>query len=196
MKLICLVGASASGKDFILKNSLKMIPNLKSVISHTTRPMRKGEVQDREYHFIDIKVATDMLNNNEFIETRQYYVANQKTWLYGIHKSEIDLNSNNNYIAIVDFQGLKKIEKYFKANNCIDSLVSIYIDASYQVRLQRSLTREGEMTNEQVQEVIRRFNDDVMFVEPAKDYCNLRFNNNTVDDLIQILSKIKDIAEN
>ena len=192
-KLICIIGSTSTGKDEILKSALRMNKNLKSIVSHTTRPMRNGEIQDREYHFIDVKTATDMLNNNEFIETRQYFVANKETWLYGIHKDEIDLESDNNYVCIVDFQGLKKIEKYLEYNNKLDCLVSIYIDADYQIRLQRALNREGKMTNEQVLEVIRRFEDDRQFVEPAKDYCDMCFNNNNIQDMVNILSEIKNL---
>lgn len=192
MRLITLTGTSGVGKDLIVKSTIKMIPELIPIISHTTRPMRKGESQDREYHFIDTDTARDMLNNGEFIETRQYYVANEETWLYGIHKSEIDLDSDDKYIAVVDFQGLHKIEKFLMKNNCIESLTSIFIDADYQVRLKRSLDREGKMSNDQVKEVIRRFQDDIQFVEPAKDYCNLYLENNNVDDLLNIINKIKE----
>lgn len=194
MKLITLTGGSATGKDFILKNVLRMIPSLIPVVSHTTRPMRNGETEGKEYYFIDIATATDMLNNNEFIETRQYNVAVGETWLYGIHKCEIDLESDDTYIAIVDLQGLKKIERYLEENNCRNSLTSIYIDVDYQIRLQRSLQREGKMTNEQVLEVVRRFQDDIQFVDPAKDYCDMTLKNNTLTDLVEIIFIIEKIV--
>lgn len=195
MKIICLVGGQGVGKDLILKSALQMIKELKPIISHTTRPMRLSETEGIEYHFIDIETATDMLNNDEFVETRQYFVVGQETWLYGIHKSEIDLESENNYICIVDLQGLKKIENYLKKYDRLDSLTSIYIDASYQNRLLRALNREGNMRNEQVLEVIRRFEDDRMFVEPARDYCDLTFNNDNMFDLFNIISKIRELVE-
>lgn len=196
MKLITLTGASSVGKDFIVNTTKRLVPELKFVVSHTTRPMRYNEIQDREYHFIDIETATEMLNSDQFIETRQYNVSIGETWLYGIHKDEIELESDNVYIAIVDFQGLEKIKKYLRKNNAIDSLVSIYIDADYQTRLKRALSREGIMTNEQVEEVVRRFSDDILFVEPAKEHCDIVMHNNSVEDLIDIIAKIRELVNN
>lgn len=190
MKLLALVGGSSTGKDEILKSILNLNIGFKPIVSHTTRPMRCTEQQDVEYHFVDVATATEMLNNGEFIETRQYNVAVGETWLYGIHKSELDLESDDNYICIVDFQGLKKIEKYLKANDKIDSLTSIYIDTNYQTRLLRALNREGKMEDIQVLEVIRRFEDDRLFVEPAKEHCDIVLNNNNISDLMNIIKEI------
>lgn len=194
MKLITLTGGQGVGKDFILQACLQQIDSLTPIISHTTRPIRQGEIEGINYHFINTKTATEMLNNNEFIETRQYYVANKETWLYGIHKDEIDLDSNNNYIAIVDLQGLKKIEKYLEKNNCRNKLTSIYIDADYQKRLLRALNREGDMTNTQVLEVVRRLQDDIEFVDIAQNHCDIYAKNNDLMDLFGIVKTIERIV--
>lgn len=194
MKLITLTGGQGVGKDFILQACLQQIDSLTPIISHTTRPIRQGEIEGINYHFINTKTATEMLNNNEFIETRQYYVANKETWLYGIHKDEIDLDSNNNYIAIVDLQGLKKIEKYLEKNNCRNKLTSIYIDADYQKRLLRALNREGDMINSQVLEVVRRLQDDIEFVDIAQNHCDIYAKNNNLTDLFGIIKTIERIV--
>lgn len=193
-RLITLTGGQGVGKDFILQACLQQIDNLIPIISHTTRPIRQGEIEGVNYHFIDTKTATEMLNNDEFIETRQYYVANKETWLYGIHKDEIDLGSNNNYIAIVDLQGLKRIEKYLEKNNCRDRLTSIYVDVDYQKRLLRALNREGDMTNGQVLEVVRRLQDDIEFVDIAQNHCDVYAKNNGLMDLFGIVKLIERIV--
>lgn len=195
MKLIVLVGCSASGKDFILKNAVKYIENLKPIVSHTSRPMREGEMEGREYYFVDITTVTDMLNNNEFIEYRHYNVANGCTWTYGVHKDSMDIESDNNYITIVDLQGLKKIEKYFDKLDMRDCIYSIYIDTEAQMRLQRSLSREGSITDDQCREIIRRFENDELFVQPAKDYCNISLKNNSLENALQIINYIRNIVE-
>ena len=53
-KIICLLGKSCSGKDTIYKKlladeSLGLVP----FVTYTTRPMRAGEQEGREYHFTD-----------------------------------------------------------------------------------------------------------------------------------------------
>lgn len=195
MKLIVLVGCSASGKDFILENSIRYIDNLKPIISHTSRPMRQGEIEGKEYYFVDVPTVTDMLNNGEFIEHRVYNVACGESWVYGIHKGTVDMESNDNYIVIVDLQGLKKIEKYFEKINMKDCIHSIYIDSNAQLRLQRSLNREGDITDDQCKEIIRRFKDDELFVSPAKEYCDISLKNNSIENGLQILNYIRNLVE-
>lgn len=195
MKLIILVGCSASGKDFLMKNALATIPELNPIISHTSRPIRKGEKDGVEYHFVDVPTVTDMLNNGEFIEYRHYNVANGTTWTYGIHKGSVDVNSDNKYITIVDLQGLKKIEKYFDKLGMKECIHSIYIDTDAQLRLQRSLNREGDITEEQCKEIIRRFENDTLFVLPAREYCDISLKNNSVENAIQIIDYIRRIVE-
>lgn len=195
MKLIVLVGCSASGKDFILKNAVRYIEGLKPVVSHTSRPMRQGEVEGREYYFVDVPTVTDMLNNGEFIEYRHYNVANGTTWTYGIHKGSVDIESNDNYITIVDLQGLKKIEKYFDKLGMKDCIHSIYLDTNAQLRLQRSLSREGDITEEQCREIIRRFENDELFVLPAREYCDISLKNNSIENGLQILNYIRKLVE-
>ena len=194
-KIIALVGCSASGKDFILKHAIKYIGNLIPIISHTSRPMRQGEIDGREYYFVDVETITDMHNNGEFIESRNYYVGDGITWSYGIHKGSVDIDSNYDYIVIVDFQGLKKIEKYFEKLGMKDCIHSIFIDTDSQIRLQRSLSREGRMTEDQVSEVIRRYEDDKMFIEPAREYCNISLKNNSIENGLQILNYIRKLVE-
>ena len=179
--IITLTGASASGKDTLL-NELIWTENFKPIISTTSRPMRNGEVQGREYNFVTYEEAINITDNDEFIEKRIYDVANGDRWIYGITKNDISkLKDDNIYLAIVDFNGLKELNKY------LDSIdiehYSTYIDASYQNRLVRSLTREGNMTNKQVQEVVRRFNDDIKNVDIAIEYVDIVLNNDTKEDL-------------
>ncbi len=48
--MLLLVGKSASGKDTIQKELIKM--GMKAVVSYTTRSPRKGEIDGIAYHFI------------------------------------------------------------------------------------------------------------------------------------------------
>ena len=50
-----LMGKSASGKDSIYKRLRSLCPELNSIVLYTTRPMRDGEQEGVEYHFIGQK---------------------------------------------------------------------------------------------------------------------------------------------
>ena len=188
MNIMVILGASASGKDTIMNRLVKEF-DVKPVISYTTRPIRNCEINGREYHFITEKEFERMKNNDEFIETRVYNTVNGN-WYYGLPKNGIDLEDDNNYITILDFDGLLELETWLRSIGQIDKLTSIYIDVTEQNRLIRSLNREQNMTKKQVEEVIRRYYDDNSNVVTGKAYCSLVFPNNTYEEFDNLIEYI------
>ena len=186
--LLILVGCSASGKDTVMNWLVKEF-DVKPVISYTTRPIRDCEIEGREYHFITEEEFDRMKDNDEFIETRVYKTVNGN-WYYGLPKSGIDLEDDNNYITILDFDGLLELETWLRSIGQIDKLTSIYIDVTEQNRLIRCLNREQNMTKRQVGEVIRRYYDDNANVLPANEYCSLVFLNNTYEEFNNLITYI------
>ena len=186
--LIILVGCSASGKDTVMNRLIKEF-DVKPVISYTTRPIRDCEQDGREYHFITNEEFGRMKDSGEFVETRVYKTVSGN-WYYGLPKNGINLEDDNNYITILDFDGLLELEKWLRSIDQVDKLTSIYIDVTEQNRLIRSLNREQNMTKRQVEEVIRRYHDDNSNVLPAKSYCDLVFPNNTYEEFDNLITYI------
>ena len=192
-KIVAIVGCSASGKDSIQEKLVKL--GFTPVISHTSRPMRNGETDGVQYHFVNKEKASEMLSDNQFIEHRIYHVASGEDWIYGISKQVIEdayINGDNS-IVIVDFNGLKELERYLESKGLRDRLTSIYVNATPQTRLIRSLSREGEMTPDQIEEVIRRYNDDKKNVEPAIFYCDIVIKNETKEQMDKAVKIIQTI---
>lgn len=136
--LVVLVGESCAGKDSlaaILKEKL----NYNFIISHTSRPIRPNESEGNPYYFVTYDEFNKMANNNEFIEYRTYYTKTKDNkddvWMYGIHKNSIDLD-NNNYVSIVDLQGLKDLKNFFN-----DNIISFYINVDEETRKKRCIQR-------------------------------------------------------
>lgn len=184
-KLFIISGASASGKDTIanrLSRSSGCI--ITPLISHTDRPMREGEAERKPYYFIDNDTFKTHVLSDFFIEHRAY---NSKfgTWNYGLSKSEIDLMSKNvgNYSVIVDVQGKNSIIDYIKENNLPIEVVTVFIKASKQKRYLRSFSRQGAMTDEEVEEVERRFQADDKDITPFMGEYDIVLTNNTEKDL-------------
>ena len=186
--LTILIGCSASGKDTVMNRLVKEF-DVKPVISYTTRPIRDCEQDGREYHFVTEEEFERMMNNDEFVETRVYNTVNGN-WYYGLPKSGINLEDDNNYITILDFDGLLELEKWLRSIGQVDKLTSIYIHVTEQNRLIRSLNREQNMTKKQVDEVIRRYYNDNLNVFPAKAYCDLMFLNNTYEEFDSLIEYI------
>ena len=191
MKIVCLCGKSASGKNKISELAQNNF-NIKEAISHTTRPRRTGEGDI--YKFISIKEFKQMKKDNEFIETR-IYNTKEGQWCYGLSKEAIDLNSDNNYLVILDMKGLLSLKDYLIKIGKIDCLTSVYVYTSSQVRLLRSLNREGDMTDKQVTEVVRRFQADEKDFLGIEDYIDYVLINNDEKGLEEAKKLFKSILE-
>lgn len=153
-KIFALLGYSSVGKDTILKQVLKDIDDVKPIISTTTRPMRKGEIEGVEYYFIDDK--TFMEKGSDFIEQRIYHtkvkengVEKDATWRYGIERMELE--KDDYLIVIVDSVGYKELKNYVGNNK----IVPIFISAPQEELKARALAR-GDLEAE----VDRRLKDD------------------------------------
>ncbi len=49
--MIVILGKACSGKDTVVNRLIEKY-EYERIISYTTRPKRKGEIQDKTYHFI------------------------------------------------------------------------------------------------------------------------------------------------
>ena len=125
-KIITLCGKSASGKNYIYNALLEKYPMLVPVVQHTTRPRRTGEIDKKDYHFVNSKEFLHKVGHGDIFETREY-ITEHGLWYYGTSKFEIDINSNNIYITIVDYKSIKSYINQFGANN----ILSYYIQALY-----------------------------------------------------------------
>ena len=182
VKVHILSGCSASGKDTILKEVVKK-SNIVPIISTTSRPMREGEVEGREYYFRMYKECEKLLQDGMFIESRMYNTK-KGSWLYGITKDSIDLKSNNEYIVIVDVQGRDTIVEYLLNNNVDrDNIRTYYIECSARERLLRSLSREVNSDTEQVLEMCRRLIADYEEIRKYKYTYDYVLRNETDRDL-------------
>ena len=92
------MGPSNSGKDTIIRTLVKENKfALKEMIMSTTRPIRTGEVNGREYYFKTVEEILDLERQGKIIEKRMYNTI-YGPWYYFTPTTNIDLE-NNNYIG-------------------------------------------------------------------------------------------------
>lgn len=166
--IACLIGASSSGKDRVLKQMLSSFPvSLKGLVSYTSRPMREGEVNGKEYYFVDKEEFLEGLEAGEFVEYRTYDVEGGDTWYYGLHDSEVDIDSDNVYVGIFDVDGYNSLVDEYGEEN----VFPIYVDCDVMTRLSRSLKRQNitSTTDVRYKEVLRRLYADCEDIEKYKD---------------------------
>lgn len=179
MKIVLLIGCMASGKDTILKEMINE-GYAEPVISHTSRPMRKGEKDGVEYHFVSAEEMLKMKENNEFIEFKSYKAANNEKWYYGVNKNSLEKGLSKNYILIVDIAGMRQIKEYFKDDKNME-ITTIFLDVDKETRRKRAIRRD-DMTLEKVKEIERRLEADDKEVYPFKEECDLILQNTNEED--------------
>ena len=120
-KRIVLVGRAASGKDFF-KNYLiekGFIPS----VSHTTRPMRDGEINGDTYEFVSEEDFTFMTCNDQFFEYKMF-----NGWGYGTSQLMWDTAE----VFIFTPEGIRSLPQ-----SDIDESTIVYFDIPMDVRMSR-----------------------------------------------------------
>ena len=151
-KIFFVMGKSASGKDTIYKKLLEYFPELKTVTLYTTRPMREGETEGVEYHFIREEQLEAMKSEGRVIEMRTYQTM-YGPWSYAtVEDGQIDL-SQGSYMMIGTLESYESIRTYFGENGA----VPIYIEVEDGERLIRAVNREKQQKTPKYTELCRRF---------------------------------------
>jgi len=188
-RIIFIMGKSASGKDHIYQSLLEDKDlKLGTVTLYTTRPMREGEVDGREYFFVDDKKASELEMAGKIIELRAYNTQLGIWKYFTVDDGQIDLESGQDYLVIGTLEAYEMYVKHYGK----DQIVPIYIEVDDDIRLIRAIERERKQKNPRYDELARRFLadcDDFSEEKLAKNDLSRRFKNNT--SLEECLASIK-----
>ena len=150
-KIFYLMGKSASGKDTIYKKVKEQMPELKTIVIYTTRPIREGELNGREYHFVDDDKLKELQEAGKVIELREYNTVHG-IWKY-FTADDGQFDGDDNYLAIGTLESYVKLRDYFGQ----ERLVPIYVEVEDGLRLERALARERMQATPKYEEMCRRF---------------------------------------
>ena len=152
-KIYCICGKSSSGKDTIYKRLLADPElNLNQLVTYTTRPIREGEVNGREYFFIDEVEAARLYEEGKIVESRAYNTV-FGIWKYmTVDNGDIELDKKS-YVVIGTLESYVQIRNHFGK----DLIIPIMIDVDDGERLERALKRERKQPDPKYDEMCRRF---------------------------------------
>ncbi|MBO9582255.1 MAG: guanylate kinase [Sphingobium sp.] len=104
--LFVLSSPSGAGKSTISRKLLADDPGLTMSVSATTRPMRPGEQDGVDYHFVDLPKFKEMVANHEFLEWAHVFDHR-----YGTPRAAVDrvLASGNDVLFDIDWQGAQQL---------------------------------------------------------------------------------------
>lgn len=178
--LIIISGPSGSGKDTVLRELFKKMPEVEFSISSVTRKMRDGEVEGEKYNFISREKFQLMIKENQLLEYNLYCDN-----YYGTPKAPVEkcIASGGEIILEVDVNGAANVRK-----NCEDCYSIFIAPPSFEV-LKNRLTGRGTETKEVIE---KRLAEAKAEIARANEYDYLVIN----DDLSKAVEDVQSIILN
>jgi guanylate kinase len=146
--LIVLSSPSGAGKTTISRMLLESDSDIMMSISATTRPMRPGEAEGVDYHFVDDPAFDRMVEDGEFAEWA--YVFDHR---YGSPKEPIKeaLKVGHDILFDIDWQGTQQLRGAFGTD-----LVRIFVLPPSMQELERRLRSRGTDSEDVIESRMRR----------------------------------------
>ncbi|MDX2352190.1 guanylate kinase [Stutzerimonas xanthomarina] len=137
---------SGAGKTSLVKALLDAQPQVRVSVSHTTRPMRPGEVDGVNYHFVSREEFLERLEHDEFLEHAEVFgnlYGTSQRWL------EQTLSEGFDLILEIDWQGAQQVRRL------MPHAKSIFILPPTQEALRQRLTNRGQDSDDVIEKRMR-----------------------------------------
>ena len=177
------MGKSSSGKDSFYRALMKKNPwGLKKLVIYTTRPIRDGEKDGREYHFVSEDRYQHLKAEGKIIEERCYDTV-YGPWRYFTADDGTVDPARENYLAIGTLESYRLLKAHYGSRY----LCPIYVEVEDGERLKRAIAREETQEIPKYEEMCRRFLADTEdFSEENLSRCGIqrRFQNIVLEDCL------------
>lgn len=140
--LLVLSSPSGAGKTTITRALVTREPQLALSVSATTRPRRAGEVDGKDYHFVDPPRFAAMVANGELLEHATVFGHS-----YGTPRAPLmaAIESGRDIITDIDWQGTQQLQAKIGAD-----LVSVFILPPTMAALEARLKSRAQDSDEVV----------------------------------------------
>ena len=151
--LLVLSSPSGAGKSTISKRMLALDGNLSMSVSVTTRAMRPGEVDGKDYHFIDKAQFEERVARRELLEHAQVFGN-----YYGTPRGPVEesLRAGRDVLFDIDWQGTQQLSE-----SAADDLVRIFILPPSAAELERRLNTRAQDSAEVIAQRMSKANDEM-----------------------------------
>lgn len=120
---------SGAGKTSLVKRVISDVPDIAVAVSHTTRPKRAGDVDGRDYHFVDRTEFESMISADAFVEYADVFGNYYGTSHQAIKTCQMQ---GNDVILEIDWQGAKQVRE-----RIADTIAVFIVPPSREVLLRR-----------------------------------------------------------
>jgi guanylate kinase len=151
--MFVLSSPSGAGKTTLSRLLIDGVKGLKMSVSATTRPMRPGEVDGRDYYFVDPARFEAMIANDELLEWANVF-GNR----YGTPRAPVEaaLASGQDVLFDIDWQGTQQLRE--KAER---DVVSVFILPPSATDLEKRLHTRAQDSDEVIRKRMSRASDEV-----------------------------------
>jgi guanylate kinase len=159
--MFVLSSPSGAGKTTLSRMLIDENPDLKMSVSVTTRPIRPGEVDGRDYHFIDQKKFDEMVAENELLEWASVFDNS-----YGTPRAPVEaaLAMGRNVLFDIDWQGTQQLR-----GRSPKDVVSVFILPPSVQALEQRLHTRAQDSDEVIRGRMKKAGDEMSHFD-AYDY--------------------------
>ncbi|CUU35790.1 guanylate kinase [Armatimonadetes bacterium DC] len=158
--LIVLSGPAGVGKDTLIEQWQLVAPNVRRLITYTTRPQTRMERHGLDYYFVTEEEFQQMIAQGAFLE----YANVHGNW-YGtpLHKMEELRNAGRDVVLRIDVQGAMQVREKFP------EAVLIFVAPPSLEELERRLRKRGRDSEEAIQLRLENARREMEYI-PKYDY--------------------------
>ena len=180
IKILVLIGKTASGKDTVVNNLVKK-HGFKKLTTYTSRPKRKGEKDEVTYHYISEEDFKQRIKEGFFAEWKTYNTE-FGVWYYGTALDDLKM-ADDKTVIILTPDGYRDI-----LDKLPEKPKSIYIYAN-NATIKERLQKRGDDKDEAARR-IKYDNEDFKGVDQLVD--RIVYNNReaNIDDVVTIIENI------
>ncbi|QDM17025.1 guanylate kinase [Tardiphaga sp. vice352] len=159
--MFVLSSPSGAGKTTLTRMLIAEIPELKMSVSVTTRPMRPGEEEGRDYYFVDQKRFDEMVAQDELLEWARVFDN-----CYGTPRAPVEaaLAAGRNVLFDIDWQGTQQLR-----GRAPTDVVSVFILPPSVQALEQRLHTRAQDSDEVIRGRMKKAGDEMSHFD-AYDY--------------------------
>lgn len=171
---------SGAGKTSLVKALIESTEQIQVSVSHTTRPMRPGEIDGINYHFVSNEDFNAMLAEDAFLESAKVF-DNQ----YGTSRKWVEetLQQGIDVILEIDWQGAEQIKKMLPCT-------AVFILPPSKEELESRLTNRGQDDTEIIAKRMSEAQSEMSHY-PSADFLVINDNFDTALGDLQALIRAK-----
>lgn len=153
--LFIVSAPSGAGKTSLVSALLAADPLVLKSVSYTTRDSRPGEVDGRDYHFVDTPEFLRMMDHGDLLESALIYgnsYGTSKQWVADQTAQDRDI------LLEIDWQGAAQVRKL------VPQAVSIFVLPPSLAQLEARLNKRGQDSDESIAKRLGAARDEISHV--------------------------------